>query len=204
MALSDSPDIVSSNKKEIRVDGFITYLPNLTTLDQADVQLAKLPALPLIDKGVSRANVRMALTDKYLAVLAHIEEPNMTQAANPWAGSDFEVYGATPGRASNVLGQVLLVPTVADKPGYGKHVENGDIVKRDDILLRTQVVDGGYELTALIPLELLTIDPDSDTLLMDMMASVSLPKGVRLTPHLFHTENSFATSAGYTLLHVEK
>jgi hypothetical protein len=208
-ALSESADI-NSSKIQIRVEGAITFLPDLTTPEQASAQLIKLPAITFTEKGESYGNARMALSGNYLAVFVHVDDPKMAQAAKPEDGSKVEVFGATPQRDNNTPGRVMLVPAVGDQPGYGMHFEKDAYVKTGSILMSTKAVEGGYDLTALIPLQLLTIDPKSESVLLELTAASSTPKGLKVLPYLFHSNNSMPgmsisyNSADYGLIRVVK
>jgi len=143
----------------------ITRLPGPVTLDQVPAALADVAPRRLSAGGELLAELRLALAGNQVALLADVQDVRLEAGHPPWEGSCVELFGSQP--AVKEVGQVLLVPETDREPGRAWQLRAGLHVAPTVALLTTRR-PGGYRLAALVPADLLRIDPAADCLLLEM------------------------------------
>ncbi len=102
------------------------------------------------------ADLRFRVAGGDLAVYASVADLNPARGApTPADGSGIALFGAAPGGTR--IGQLLLVPAVGAEPAGAYRTETGAPVPAPEIRLQTTATSNGYELVALIPLQLLAL-----------------------------------------------
>ena len=125
----------------------------------------------------SMAEVRFALAGDALLLAGRIDDPKLQVTDPLWQSSHLELFGAQAPGAER-LGQVFLVPAHDDLPAQGYLIQGAETRLDTRIRLYTAPIEGGYTMAAIVPLALLTIDPASDHLALDLAVTTSDAHGV--------------------------
>lgn len=122
------------------------------------------------------ADVKLALHGSDMAIVARVQDPNITITEMLWDGSSIELYGSTPDRErighvfGNIeIGQVFLTPACGDRRATGYRFVNNALAAATDIPAISRTTNDGYELAALVPLRHLAVAPDADRFLFELM-----------------------------------
>ena len=159
------------------------------------------PPLTIHDlDGKVYATLRFALAGPDLAVFAHLLEERIAPTDPVKSGIDF--YGLMPGATK--LSQLMIQPPTAAAPAQARRQDGDEALPAPEIRLATQMTEDGYDLSALIPLSLLNIDPNAEEFLLESMMSAYQPRtGKSVYPALFHSTNCFTNFAMYGHFQVE-
>lgn len=131
--------------------------------------------------------VRAAATQKELLLHVRVNDTNMCQEKRPYEGSCVELFSSSfKDRAPNtnasnprVIHQILMVPPV-DANGFRAYcIDSGAMVETKKVNAVTVRVEGGYELSASIPLTFMRVEPGAKKFLMDVIINTHLGVSVR-------------------------
>jgi hypothetical protein len=144
-------------------------LPGLAAVD---AYLASTKPFPLRQRGddAPAGEIRWALAGNELAVCAKIKDTRPARREPLWDSTCVEIFGCMAGRSpSNTeipgghfpVRQVYLLPAIGDKPAIVLHRAKDKLTEIKDLKYESKAIAGGYEVRALIPLSLLTLDFDT-------------------------------------------
>jgi hypothetical protein len=159
-------------------------------------------------RRVHVADVKLALRGDAMAILARVQDSKITITKMLWDGSSVEVYGCSPDRErighvfGNIeIGQVFLTPACGDRPARGYSFINNSPIEMPDITVASRPIDGGYELSALVPLPRLAVAADADRLMFELMAqSGPHADGQQRRATLFGSFTAFNNSSSYAMI----
>lgn len=181
---------------------------------------ARLPAVPDLDgipealarrhsyrfrapKGKYLGRLRCAAAGGKMALHAVIRDPRPRRHTTVWKGSCIEVFGSLPGKEK--IGQVFLAPAADGEDAAGFQATKIGIEPADRIAVRTRSTEGGYELTALIPLHMLALEDARRAIRCEFQLTVSRAptgKGVRRAT-LFGSRLAYTDNRGYARLYID-
>ncbi len=121
----------------------------------------------------SAAEIRLAVAGPDLALLAQVTDVQVEQSRPPWDGSCLEIFCAR--RNEKVVGQVILQPSTPKAPAQGWR-QRGNAMEEPSIRLESHATATGYEMAALIPLSLLTIEPTDNVFRIEVGLTTTLPE----------------------------
>ncbi|MCE9591909.1 MAG: right-handed parallel beta-helix repeat-containing protein [Planctomycetes bacterium] len=202
---------------QLVVEHIVSSISPQTTIGQLDQAMrgqpwiiAQRPQSPNIGetRRVHVADVKLALCGGALAIIARVRDPNVTITEMLWDGSSLEVYGCSPDRErighvfGNIeIGQVYLTPACGDRPSRGYRFINNQVVEMPDITATSRSIDGGYELSALIPLHQLAVAPDADRFMFEFMAqSGPHPDGQQRRATIFGSFTAYKDASRYAMI----
>ncbi|NLL83884.1 MAG: hypothetical protein GX230_06550 [Lentisphaerae bacterium] len=161
------------------------------TIDPAAISaaLADTEASSVADGKRHIADIRFGVTDNALAVTANVVDSDIRPNLTPWRGSCVEIFGSLP--EATTVGQIFLVPGANDKPAVAYRQDGGKQIANPAIKVTSQPCDNGYEISALIPLALLTLDPNAKTILLEAQVTSTDPQK-KLTP-----QTAFGSTRAY-------
>lgn len=182
----------------------VPLVPEVDELDEVVPGLAGHEGFVIKNKRTVLARVRFGFAGDNLAIHALVRDKQPTQHRTVWRGSDIEVFGAMVGTGN--IGQVFLVPQVADSPAKAYKADRKPVAA-PGITLQSRPTDNGYELQALIPLSLLKIDPAADTCLLEIQISsvraVAAGKTTALYGTAFGSRLAYMDSTMYALVRLK-
>ena len=141
--------------------------------------LASTPAREVAGGGANLGTVRFAVAGSDLAILARvIDTAPIRRDASPWEGSCIEVFGSMEGtEGAPKIGQLYLMPSADGKSDAASLEKSGKREPTDRIRIKTARLDDGYELAALVPLDLLAITPTSQNFLLEFIINSAATPG---------------------------
>lgn len=155
---------------QMLVDHHAGSLPALDVPEKVAGALATEVDYPLGGRRIpGLATMRLAVAGSDLAVHFRVVEKQLVRKETVWEGSSIELFACMPGRHPKntdragfwyAVNQVYLAPAVADRPAAGFVRREERIVPAPEIRVTSRPTPEGYELDALVPLELLKIDAD--------------------------------------------
>ena len=199
------------------VEHVVPSLSTRTTFGQLDQAMrdqpwiiAHRPQSPNIGdtRRVHVADVKLALCGESLAIFARVQDPNITITEMLWDGSSIEVYGGVPNRErighvfGNIeIGQVYLTPACRDRPARGYRFINNSVTELPDIAIVSRPINGGYELSAWVPLRHLAVAPDADRFMFELMAqSGPHADGQQRRATIFGSFTAYKDSSCYAMI----
>lgn len=176
-------------------------LADISSIMAIEGALSALKPLLVNWAGQAAAELRFGLAGDRLALLAHVNDTRMEQMLPPWDGSCIEVFGSRAGLER--VGQVILQPETGEQPAAGWQ-QLGGFHPEPRISLQSRRVDGGYVLSALIPADLIQIDPAADEFLIEFNITLSLPQtaGAFVRPLAFNAPAPPSSNIGYAQVKV--
>ena len=163
--------------------------------------LADVPAHEIKDRAKLMASVRFAIAGDQMVVHASVREPKIVHHDTVWKGSDLEVFGAMPDKFE--IGQVFLVPA-DDRKKAGAYVPFKTTPKATAaVQTASKTIEGGYEISAIIPLELLKIPADAKQFLIEFQVSQGSAKA-RAYKTLFGSKYAYENCSKYALFGFEE
>ena len=110
------------------------------------------------------------------------------------------MFGAIP------IGQVYLVPGIDGQPARGLQEKDNAQHPRPEIRIRTAPVEGGYEMWAAVPLELIGVSPGADRFLMEIQVNTPAHEGVMDAGrgNLFGSYTAFNDTQSYALMVIRR
>ena len=132
-------------------------LPRVTLdgdLASIDAALASAPRARVIERDNVVFEIRFALGDRAVLLIAHVCDRAICRTAEIWDGSCVEVFVRS-ADAGEPVRQVILAPEAASQPAVGWRAQPGDIVAEPSIKAESTIIDNGYSLRAAVPIELL-------------------------------------------------
>ena len=114
-----------------------------------------------------------------------------------WRGSDIELFGSTPGTFD--IGQVFLAPAVGDEPACGYKPDGDNQVPAPQIQVASQDTEAGYDLQALVPLSLLSLDAAAGRFLLELQVSSNPTGRKRVYGTRFNSERAYQNNTDYGL-----
>jgi len=145
--------------------------------------------------------VRFAIAGDQMVVHASVREPKIVHHDTVWKGSDLEVFGAMPDKFE--IGQVFLVPA-DDRKKAGAYVPFKTTPKATAaVQTASKTIEGGYEISAIIPLELLKIPADAKQFLIEFQVSQGSAKA-RAYKTLFGSKYAYENCSKYALFGFEE
>ena len=152
------------------------------------------------------ADVRLAVAGDCLALSGTVHDSDIKVTDPLWAGSCVELFGTSPDRerighvfGGIEIGQVYLLPAFDGEPARVMIEKDNAQHPAPQASVRTQLVDGGYAIQALVPLELLAINPESGRFLIEVQVTAAGERAV-----LFSSEAPFNNTGGYGLAVVQR
>jgi hypothetical protein len=130
-------------------------------------------------------------------VLADVADPTVERHRTVWKGSCVELFGSLPGTFA--IGQVFLAPAAGDTPAAGYRAEGTDQVPEPGIRIASQTIEGGYRLSALVPVALLRLDAPPSRFLLECQVSSNPSGKARIYGTLFGSERAYENNARYGL-----
>ena len=131
--------------------------------------LAAQTVYPIRIENQKVAELRLAVAGEALAVSAIVVDGVLSQHAKAWKGSSLEVFGSMPGKEA--IGQVFLVPRAGNAPAKGLRAHAGGEKPAPAIRLQSAKTAAGYELQALVPLELLALNARPEFFTLEFQVS---------------------------------
>lgn len=167
-----------------------------TTLDKLGEALSSEPSLAIWENQARIADVRLAVAGESLAVLATVRDGQCAGPREAWKGGSFELCVANPANIARVkhnedgpVVRQVAFPAVQSKEGQGIVVKQFTMDEKN-VVVPWEVEGGfesrvvpfepfGYELRALIPLDLLVLKPDSPEFLLECAVFASADPGTK-------------------------
>lgn len=145
----------------------LTRLAAPVTLEQVSAALVKTRARIIAQGAVPLAEVHAAVSGEQLAVAVRVFDRKITPALTTWDGASFSLAAAAPAD-TKTFRQVVFTPTAPDAKGNIALLDTGKELAVPQFACKvTPLKEYGYELTALIPLSALRIDPKATSLLLE-------------------------------------
>lgn len=199
------------------VEHAVPSIASQTTIEQLEEVMRDQPWImahrPLslnIDetRRVHVADVKIAFCGEALALVARVADPNITMTEMLWDGSSVEVYGCAPDRErighvfGNIdIGQVYLTPACGDRPARGYRFINNSVAEMPDIAVASRMIDGGYELVALVPLRQMAVAPDADRFMFECMAQTGpCADGQQRRATIFGSFTAYKDASRYAMI----
>ncbi|MCX5662743.1 MAG: hypothetical protein NTW19_23935, partial [Planctomycetota bacterium] len=157
---------------------------------------------PIGDAAAPVAWLQLGVGAKDLAVSVRVNDSKAAQAAAPWEGSCVEVFAA--GSQGGPISQFFLLPRTADASERALRAEGMVQVPEPRVRVHsaptaaTSTSPQGYELSALIPLDLLAgIDPAAPFLVDIAVSAVAGPAGKYVREILDGNPRAYCDASGY-------
>lgn len=144
---------------------------DIKSLDQVPTALAKEKLYKIKAGRETVSELRFALAGRWLALDARVRDTKIIQNPVPWKNSCLEVFGSMPGETK--IGQVFLVPGVGNSPPRAYIAKGQTQVPAQDVKLASREIEGGYTLQALIPVNLLALDPSKGRVLLEFQITAT-------------------------------
>ena len=175
----------------------LTKLGKIEAVDQVKAALAELEPVEIKNDKFVLATIRFAVAGMDFAVFAKVNDRKMAYSPTIWKGSCLEVFGSMPGTFD--IGQVFLAPQVGDQAA-GAYRPNGTKQRpAPAIAVASAVVEGGYELSALVPLADLKLDAAKEKFLLEFQANAVGSGKRRAYKTLFGSERAYENNSAYGL-----
>lgn len=168
----------------------IPRLAPLTTLDEVPAALAAAPPRAVYWTGITRAEARIGVAGNQLAFHAKVVDAHLLRNANFWEGSCIQIYASTPGTTR--VRQIAFLPPTPTAPADVLLYQSGEKQPTPPAQWRIHPVESGYEIDALIPLQVLLLEENVSQFLLEMSVS-STPSADRA--HAFTT--LFGSTSSY-------
>ncbi len=151
----------------------IPQLPEKLKLTQVQRALAKAPRIQTDPKGSPWGKFQIGYSGTSLAVCAFIRDKTPRRGEpNFWDGSSLEIFGAIDDDTAET-GQVVFLPPSASLDGETRLYRQAKIqANASTFPWQTHRAPGGYQLTALIPLDCLNINPAEKTFRIELAVTV--------------------------------
>ena len=191
----------------------IATMPSIASVDGVAATLKRAQTLPFLWSRALKVGVmRMALAGDDLAVWMRIDDPVPHRGTSVPAGSCIEFFVATtrdrasaPAADAARLRQVFLVPAADGQPD--QIFISAGTSRIDDPRMRmvTKPVAGGYELAALIPLELLQVCATDRELFVEAAARIMHPPAaIPRRASLFNAFSPWSDNTGFERVTIGK
>ena len=146
------------------------------------------------------ADLRMALAENYLALQVKVYDMRITMANADWDDAIFEIAASTPD--TKVMRRLVFQP----KTGVGDVTLYLDGEKQATPMTikwqSSHLKDGGYEIDALVPLNVLQIDPTTPTFLFEVATTVLVKTGGKpIFGSLFGSVEGYKDNAHFGTIH---
>lgn len=172
----------SATLQAVVLGGNERWLAPVTTLAEARAAVADVRPYLVPDNVRTLAELRFAVAGDRLLLTARVHDTQITQGPVPWKGSAIEVFGSMPGASS--VSQIFLVPATAGRPAQALRQQEGAPVPLPGVDVRSEALDGGYELVATIPLAAMNLDTTQDRLLLEFSVNAARATDARGRPVL--------------------
>lgn len=196
----------------------LPYRPHALEVDGIARFLAAEPWLPVKGKAKNSqaayyGDIRLGAAGEELVLWAKILDANPKATPMIWDGSAVEIYGCSPDRerighvfGAIPIGQVYLVPAVKDQPARGLQEKDNAQHLRPDIRIQSTPCEGGYEMQAAVPLELIGISPGADRFLMEIQVNTPENHGLIAAGrgNLFGSYTAFNDTQSYALMVIRR
>ena len=149
------------------------------------------------------AGVKFALFGNDLAVHAFVNDGDITRVRPLWQGSCLEIFTAS--LRNKKIYQIFLSPAIAGENAVAAYNKNGKEVDISRIKIHSKIVEGGYEISALIPLSFLGLK-NQKSFFIEAQTGISGSKSnnVRSYVRLFGSKNPSSDCSRYALLRTYK
>ncbi|MDZ4814698.1 MAG: hypothetical protein SGI71_00345 [Verrucomicrobiota bacterium] len=175
----------------------VAMVPTVPELKDVQEFLKDSPALPIYNNNKNEVLgvVRFGLAAGHLIVAAKVNDKNPQLNANPWEGSDLEIFTAL--KPDKPTGQAFLIPGI-DKQTARALYKEGDVpTSAADIQITSENAPYGYRLFAVIPLSRLKIDPLTKQFYIEFTLSTFDEKGVSLRGSTFQSQPAYLDASKY-------
>ena len=184
-----------------REEHLLARLEAPVSADTVKALLADIEPRDVMDKSQVLGRLRIATAGTDLVVHATVFDGEVVHHATVWKGSDIEIFGSRPD--SLAIGQVFLAPAADDKPATGYRADGGKQVPTPEIRVWSETTAQGYEISALVPLTLLKLDPAEGRFMMEFQVSSKTGK-TRIYRTLFGSKYAYENNQVYGLFVFEK
>lgn len=144
------------------------------------------------------AEIRFGISGGNLIMHAVIADKKVIQAATPWKGSCIEVFGAQVGKPE--IGQIFLTPGTGDVPARALRSVAGKTAPAPEIQVQSVTTSEGYELSAIIPMAMLALDPASTEVRLEAQVTVTASDNTVQRDTLFGSPSAYNNSDRFGLL----
>ena len=196
----------------VTVEYPLSVLPPLDGPETVAAALAAEPVYPVKtprthSRPCHAADLRLAVAGEDLALAATVKDEHVMVTEMLWDGSCIEVFGSSSDRerigqvfGNLQIGQVFLVPAHGGEPAKGYFQARNAQHFTPDIRVRTDPLEGGYALQALVPLRLLEASPESGRFLFEVQVTTGLDaQGRQERVTLFGTQAAYRDTAWYAM-----
>lgn len=148
------------------------------------------------------AEVRAALFDNALAIHARVKDRQVEQDQQPWLASCIEVFSAPDdgfGAVSkSAVAQIFLIPGTGAAPAHAKRQHQGRTVDAPEIQVVCTTTVDGYDMQAIVPLDLLNLLTDVRTFRLEVVVNArARPGGIVMRTALHDAPKAYANADGY-------
>ncbi len=185
-----------------RLDWTMARLPPMAALDEVAPQLARAQAQPILwARSVRVGEMRMAVAGGDLALWLRIMDPTPHRGTPLSAGSCIEFFVASAedrASGSSKLRQIFMAPTAGGQPDRLFIQAGGRTVEDSRLQMRTRPTAAGYEISALLPLDLLGMEVSARELSIELAARfMRFPSPIPRRASLFEAIAAWNSNAGY-------
>lgn len=150
------------------------------------------------------AQLRLGIVGKMLSVFVEVQDQNITrEQLRCWEASAVELFAAR-SKAARV-GQVILLPAAGGHTDAYKVYEGGNEKEVPGIKLNSAPVEGGYRISALIPLKVFGIDPTCKEFMFDCaLSTMADARGEKRRGGIGKWPGVYATAINHSRVVVER
>lgn len=145
-----------------KVDQSIRRIPAIAQLEQLPAAMSELTTMPLDFENLSVGHLKMAIAGDFLAIqLVSRDCDIQINPEMPWMGASAEIFVKSPETPSGSQ-QYIIYPGNDVHPAGAVKIDHvvTRVLPEPSFLVSSRMVEGGYELDALIPLEKLFLKTD--------------------------------------------
>jgi len=185
-------------KRPREMEWKVKPMTSLRTPDDVAKALANTELRSVEFMGKTIAEVGLTVAGGNLAFFAKVHETNTRPVDPPWEGSSIELFGSMPKDAPGHVGQVFLQPATETQKAKASHRRDNMPVPSPTIQLKSTRVEGGYMLSALIPLKLLFVESGAKKFLFECKVNIMPDKrGGCINGTLFGTTMPSVAHTGF-------
>jgi hypothetical protein len=152
-------------------------------------------------------DIQIGLAGEEFVLRAQIRDPHPQVTPMMWDGSCLEIYACSPDRErighvfGNIpIGQVYLLPAFAGQPARGLIEKDNSQIPKPEIRVASELCEGGYILTAAVPLHLMAVSPGCTRFLFEIQVGTHQAQGYLAgRGNLFSSYSAFNDTTHYAM-----
>ena len=156
-----------------------------------------------VERGPQLAQVRWGLIGPNVGIHAQVTDTNLHREKVIWKGSCVELFGANVfGDERKRIAQIYLLPPVGAAPAAAFREDAGNIVPAPRVQVAARPDDKGYDLRALVPVDLLPIDVTSGLVRLDVRVNATIGGGRMARATIFKSGAPHVDHLQYGRMHI--